>query len=128
MRRHLKNHPSPPQGKPWFAVAASGLLLAVSLVAGAAARADDMPTFKLLMKDGRFLPETLEVPANTRFRLELKNEGPGATEFESIELKKEKVLAPGVTSNLVFFPLKPGTYKFFDDFHPDTAQGRIIAK
>ncbi len=90
--------------------------------------ADDMPTFKLLMKDGHFFPETLEVPANTRFRLELKNEGPGATEFESLELKKEKVLAPGVTSNLVFFPLKPGSYKFFDDFHPTTAQGRIVAK
>ena len=94
----------------------------------ATALAGDLPTFKLLMKDGRFFPETVEVPANTRFRLELKNEGPGATEFESIELKKEKVLAPGVTSNLVFFPLKPGSYKFFDDFHPDTAQGRIVAK
>ena len=92
------------------------------------AQADDMPTFKLLMKNGHFLPDTVEVPANTRFRLELKNEGPGATEFESIELKKEKVLAPGVTSNLVFFPLKPGSYKFFDDFHPNTAQGRIVAK
>jgi len=91
-------------------------------------QADEMPTFKLRMKNGHFFPETVEVPANTRFRLELKNEGPGATEFESIELKKEKVLAPGVTSNLVFFPLKPGSYKFFDDFHPNTAQGRIVAK
>jgi hypothetical protein len=33
--------------------------------------ADEMPTFKLLMKDGRIVPETLEVPANTRFRLEV---------------------------------------------------------
>lgn len=89
--------------------------------------ADDIPTFKLLLKDGRLFPETIEVPANTRFRLELKNEGPGAAEFESLELKKEKVLAPGVTSNLIFFPLKPGTYKFFDEFHADTAQGRIVA-
>ena len=62
-----------------------------------AAIADDLPTFRLLMKDGRFFPETIEVPAQTRFRLEVKNEGPGATEFESLELKKELVLAPGVT-------------------------------
>lgn len=41
------------------------------------ALADDMPTFKLLMKDGRFFPETVEVPAGVRFRLEVKNEGPG---------------------------------------------------
>ena len=90
--------------------------------------ADEMPTFKLLMKEGRLYPETLEVPAMTRFRLEVKNEGPGAAEFESLELKKELVLAPGVTRSLVFFPMKPGTYKFFDDFHPETGQGRIVAK
>ncbi len=89
---------------------------------------DDMPTFRILMKDGRLVPETLEVPANTRFRLEVKNEGPGGAEFESIELRKELVLAPGVTRSLVFFPMKPGTYKFFDDFHPETGQGRLIAK
>ena len=93
-----------------------------------AALADDLPTYKLLMKDGRIFPETLEVQANTRFRLEVKNEGPGAAEFESLELKKELVLAPGITRSLVFFPMKPGAYKFFDDFHPDTGQGRIIAK
>jgi hypothetical protein len=97
-------------------------------LASTATIADEMPTFRLLMKDGRILPETLEVPANTRFRLEVKNEGPGATEFESLELKKELVLAPGVTRTTVFAPMKPGTYKFFDDFHPETGQGRIVAK
>lgn len=97
-------------------------------MASTAASADDMPTFKVLMKDGRIFPEMLEVPANTRFRLEVRNEGPGAAEFESLELKKELVLAPGVTRNLVFFPTKPGTYKFFDDFHPETGQARIVVK
>jgi hypothetical protein len=28
----------------------------------------------------------------------------------------------------VIVPLKPGTYPFFGEFHPHTAQGRIIAK
>lgn len=101
--------------------------LALLLMAGQAI-ADDMPTFKVLMKDGKIIPATVEVPASTRFRLEIKNEGPGAAEFESIELKKELVLAPGVTRNMVFFPMKPGTYKFFDDFHPETGQARIVAK
>jgi hypothetical protein len=97
-------------------------------LASTAALADDMPTFRLLMKDGRVIPETIEVPAQTRFRLEVKNEGPGAAEFESLELKKELVLAPGVTRTAVFAPMKPGTYKFFDEFHPETGQGRIVAK
>ena len=89
---------------------------------------EEMPSFNLLIKDGHFIPETLEVPANTKFRLLIKNEGPGAEEFESVELKKEKVLAPGASSFLIFQPLKPGSYKFFGEFHPDTAQGRIVAK
>jgi len=97
-------------------------------LASTAALADDMPTIKLLMKDGRLYPETLEVPAMTRFRLEVKNEGPGAAEFESLELRKELVMAPGVTRSLVFHPMKPGSYKFFDDFHPATGQGLIVAK
>jgi hypothetical protein len=106
------------------------IFLASTATVGSAgpAIADDMPTFRLLMKDGSILPETLEVPAQTRFRLEVKNEGPGAAEFESLELKKELVLAPGVTRTTVFAPMKPGTYRFFDDFHPETGQGRIVAK
>ena len=113
---------------PWLSAAAAGIVLALTLFAGPPARADEMPTFNLTIKGGRLFPETLEVPANTKFRLTIKNEGPGAAEFESLELKKEKVLAAGVTSNLIFHPLQPGTYKFFDEFHADTAQGRIVAK
>ena len=75
------------------------LFLALTVTAASAmpALADDMPTIKLLMKDGHLIPETLVVPANTRFRLEVTNEGPGAAEFESLELRKELVMAPGVT-------------------------------
>lgn len=103
----------------------TGLLSLLLAIPGGA---EDLPTFNLTIRGGRFLPQTLEVPANTKFRLVIKNEGPGAEEFESIELRKEKVLAAGASSFLIFQPLKPGTYKFFGDFHPETAQGQIIAK
>lgn len=105
-----------------------GVAAAVALPAAAPSYADDLPTFNLVIRSGRFVPATIEVPANTKFRLLIKNEGPGAEEFESIELRKEKVLAPGASSFLIFQPMKPGSYKFFGDFHPDTAQGRFIAK
>lgn len=106
------------------AIVAALLMLAVL----APVQAQEMPSFHLLIKAGHFIPETLEVPANTKFRLLIKNEGPGAEEFESVELRKEKVLAPGASSFLIFQPLKPGSYKFFGEFHPETAQGRIVAK
>jgi hypothetical protein len=93
----------------------------------AVARAD-MPTFDLVAENGRFTPETLEVPANTRFRLRVTNRNAGPEEFETSRPFKELVLAPGVTRTTVFPPLKPGTYPFFGEFHLDTAKGRIIAK
>ncbi len=102
-----------------------GLLLASSITP---VLATDMPTYDLTIRAGRFIPETLEVAANTKFRLLIKNEGPGAEEFESVELRKEKVLAAGASSFMIFQPLKPGTYPFFGEFHPETAKGRIIAK
>lgn len=94
----------------------------------APAHGHDLPSFQLTIRAGHFIPDTLEVPANTKFRLLIKNEGPGSEEFESVELRKEKVLAPGASSFLIFQPLKPGSYRFFGEFHPDTAQGRLIAK
>jgi plastocyanin len=87
-----------------------------------------MPTFELIAKDGRFHPDTIEVPAGQRFRLRVTNHNAGPEEFESTELRKELVLAPGATRSVVVAPLKPGAYPFFGEFHPDTARGRIIAK
>ena len=99
-------------------------LMTVALAAGA----QELPTLRLLIKDGRFYPEVLKAPANTKFKLALKNEGVAPEEFESDELKKEKVLAPGAESFLIFQPLKPGTYKFVGEFHPLTAQGRLVVE
>ena len=93
-----------------------------------AVQAQELPTFKLVARDGKWFPEVLAVPANTRFRLEITNQNAGPEEFESKELHKELVLAPGVTRVLVFAPMKPGTYPFFGEFHPQTARGRIVVK
>jgi plastocyanin len=87
-----------------------------------------MPTFRLTAENGRFNPESIEVPAGKRFRLEITNRNAGPEEFESTELRKELVLAPGVTRTVVFAPLKPGVYPFLGEFHPDTARGRIVVK
>ena len=96
-------------------------------LAGASVHAEDLPTFKLDMADGKVEPARIEVPAGKRIKIEIRNTGKGAVEFESVELRKEKVLAPGADSFIVIAPLSPGEYKFFDDFH-QSAQGRIVAK
>jgi Cupredoxin-like domain len=90
--------------------------------------ADDLLVLKLVARDGKFEPLTLEVPAGKRFKIEISNEGKGPMEFESRDLKQERVLAAGAKSSVVINPLKPGTYTFFDEYHLDAPKGRIVAK
>jgi len=102
-------------------------LVLPALLAGIA-QAADLPTFKLEMNDGKLNPERIEVPAGQRIKIEVHNIGKGAAEFESIQLRKEKVLAPGASSFLVFRSLDVGTYAFFDDFHLDMPPASMVAK
>ncbi|KAF1028340.1 MAG: hypothetical protein GAK40_00935 [Burkholderia plantarii] len=108
----------------------AALLVAATTAAAlgaSAVQAADLPTFKLEMADGKLNPARIQVPAGQRIKIEIRNTGHGAVEFESVQLRKEKVLAPGADSFVVIAPLSPGEYKFFDDFHQQ-AQGVIVAK
>ena len=90
--------------------------------------ADDDPVFRIEFKDGTINPSRLEVPANRRFKIELYNLGSTPAEFESSELRREKVLAPNSSSFIVIRQLEPGEYKFFDDFHLETPPAVLVAK
>jgi hypothetical protein len=104
---------------------ATAVLLLIGLGSGHAA---EDPVFRIEFKDGTVTPRRLEVPANRRFALELHNTGDTPAEFESRELRKEKVLAPGSTSVLVIRTLDPGEYDFFDDFHADAPPAVLVAR
>ncbi|MFV0282539.1 MAG: cupredoxin domain-containing protein [Castellaniella sp.] len=100
----------------WIALAA--LVWAGWLAPMSAASAAGLSVHTLTFKgDGTFEPARLEVTAG-RFKIVLVNESTEAVEFESLPLRKEKVLGPGVTSFVVLSLSRPGEYPFFDDFHP----------
>ena len=103
-------------------VTIAGLVLSAGV-----ALAQEMPVFKIEMKDGTISPALIEAPANTPFKFEISNTGQTPVEFESLELKREKVLAPGATSSIVFRRVEPGEYEFFDDFHPE-ARAKLVVK
>jgi uncharacterized protein (DUF2141 family) len=100
-------------------------LAAVLLIAAAAAAADN--EIPLTIEKGQFQPSEVKVKANTPFVLVITNKNPKAAEFESKDLRVEKVVPAGKTVNVRIRALKPGTYAFVDDFNQATT-GRIVAE
>jgi len=125
--RPTTSTPSRPARRNGLCQGTSLALVLLPLLAAAPARAEDMPVFQIQMKDGTITPAHLTVPAGRPFKIEIRNEGATPAEFESVTLHKEKVLSAGASSALVFRHLEPGTYDFFDDFHP-SAKAVLVAQ
>jgi plastocyanin len=105
------------------------LLLALVLpaVMGLAfpAHAED---FSLTIKDHRFEPAELEVPAGKDLTLNVTNADATAEEFESNDFDAEKVIAGGQTAVIKIEPLDAGRYEFYGEYHEDSAKGALVAK
>ena len=105
---------------------AASLALVLTVMAGSAWGQDLV--IRLTIKDHKFTPATIEAPAGQKFKLVVKNEDATPEEFESHDLKREKVIPGGGEVTVMLGPLKPGSYGFFGDFNPKTAQGQLIVK
>lgn len=86
------------------------------------------PGYELVIKDHRFEPAELTVPAGKRVRLTVHNRDKTPEEFESHELNREKLIPGGSSASLYIGPLEPGRYPFFGEFNEATAKGVVIAK
>lgn len=92
------------------------------------AGAAEIPSFELVIKDHKFIPDHLQVPSGVKIRLVVKNQDPTPEEFESYALNREKVI-PGNAQALIYIgPLEPGVYPFFGEFNQKSAQGKITAE
>jgi Cupredoxin-like domain len=103
------------------------LSLALTLALGTDLAAQDA-SYTLVIKDHCFQPTEIEIPAGQKIALLVKNDDPTPEEFESTELRREKVVPGGDQITVYIGPLKPGRYEFFGDFNPTTARGHIVAK
>jgi hypothetical protein len=106
-----------------------GLILAIVLAALSVPSAHAVAQeFNLVIRDHKFEPPEIRVPAGKRVSIYVSNEDASPEEFESRTLKVEKVI-PGKSKGLVRVgPLAPGRYEFIGEFHADTAKGVLIAE
>ena len=97
------------------------LLVAV----GVASALDEIP---VTIENNRFSPDEIKVKAGAPFVLVVTNKDKAPEEFESKELRIEKVVPAGKTLKINVRALKPGTYPFIGEYHQQTAKGRIVAE
>ena len=102
------------------------LLAALFAVVASAGAAE--PEFVLTIRDHRFTPAEIVVPANAKVKLVVDNQDPTPEEFDSHALNREKVIAGRSKAVIFVGPLAPGRYPFMGEFNAATAQGTVVAK
>lgn len=98
------------------------------MVIAMTASADEALTLKLSIKNGHFDPDRLEAPAGKPIRIKINNTSENAVEFESTDLRQEVLLPPNTQSEVEIMPLRPGQYRFFDDFNKGARQSILVIK
>jgi hypothetical protein len=93
-----------------------------------AAFADDALVYTLVLKDHRFQPVELIVPAGKKIKLLIENQDETSDEFESFPMNREKVLPGQRTTTIFIGPLEAGSYPYIGEFAEETAKGVIVAK
>lgn len=104
------------------------LLTAALAAAATAAQAAGEPELTLTLRDHRFTPSEVRVPAKVKVKLVIDNQDGSPEEFDSHALNREKVI-PGKSKATIYIgPLAPGRYSFMGEFNASSAQGVVIAE
>jgi plastocyanin len=106
----------------------AAILAAAAALAVLPALAAEEPALELTIENHKFTPERLEVPAGKKVKLVVDNRDATAEEFESEELRVEKVIGAKSKGTVWIGPLKAGEYKFVGEYHDKTARGVVVAK
>ena len=108
----------------------SRFLLTVALLVASVASLEAAPVqeYTLTIRNHRFVPAEITVPAKTKVKLIIINEDASPEEFESHELNREKIVTGKGRITVFIGPLKPRRYPFFGEFHADTAKGVVLVK
>lgn len=103
-------------------------LFATLLLPLAQHAAAEQPAFELSIKDHKFTPATLTIPADTKVKITLKNLDASTAEFISDDFKGGKLAAGGQTVTFFIGPLKAGTYEFHDEYHEQQSKTQLIVQ
>ncbi len=104
------------------------ITIALLIFSPSIAISEDEFEIELVIRNHVFEPSEIEAPSGQKIKLVVLNTDDTVEEFESFDLKREKIVPPGSKINIILAPLAPGKYEFFGDFHQETARGFINVK
>ncbi len=76
-------------------------------------------SIQISIKNHQFQPAEIHAAADKPIVLRIKNLDATPMEFESVPLRVEKVVIGNSDGIIRLRALSPGSYDFFDDFHPE---------
>jgi hypothetical protein len=91
-------------------------------------RAEGEAEYTIVIENHVFAPVELKVPAGATIVLTVDNRDITPEEFESPELKVEKIIPGGMQGKVRFGPLSAGSYLFYGEFNMKTARGVVTAE
>jgi plastocyanin len=112
----------------WLSVVAGVAVAGGWLLAGSGPPAQAQAEIVLIVENNRFQPDEVKVKAGAPFVLVITNRDKAPEEFESHDLRIEKIIPAGKTIRVKVPALKPGVYGFVGEYHERTAKGRIVAE
>ncbi len=107
-----------------FLILATFFSLQMTKVAQSA-NIEGVDNIELVLENHQFTPSEINIGQNRKLVLTVVNKDNTAEEFESDDLRKEKIIGANSSITMNIGPLSPGSYKFEGEFNPNTAQGVI---
>lgn len=104
------------------------LIPALCMILASSAALAEQKTYTIIIKDHKFSPAEVTIPAGEKVALLVDNQDPTPEEFESHDFNREKIIGGNSKATILVGPLDAGTYEFFGEFNMDTAQGKLIVK
>ncbi len=104
------------------------VVVAAFVAPGILFAATEAQAIDLTIKNHQFFPAEIHVKSGQPAVLNIHNSDDGVEEFDSPDLKVEKIITGHNDAKVHLRPLAPGSYIFIGEFHADTAQGVVIAE
>jgi plastocyanin len=85
-----------------------------------------MPEIVVNIREHLFYPSEITIPANQKIKLTFFNHDSTPEELDSFDLNREKVVFGNAKATIYIGPLAPGEYRFFGEYHPASAVGKVL--